>query len=436
MTDEVKPPQLGLPAPGLVWRKRLDGWVATWQARTDRVNDGYRPKYVPLWSGSELTEAEAVDISTRCQHQQFDMLTWGRELPPAPPPEPDQFTGALRSLVHCYRTDKDSPYKGNRYHVRQNRDSMLKRIVTKHGDVLLSEIKARVLLGWHKEWSMEGRRLSTGSAFIGQLRALFSFGATLLEDPNCERLCGVMHKMRFQGAKPRSVSVTAGNAIAIRTKAREHFGWYSLALGQAFQFDCTLRQKDCIGEMVPLSEPGISEVIIRDQKWLRGIVWQEIDDKLILKHVTSKKQKLVEIDLKLAAMVLEELQILIGEEPLIVVDEVTKKITVNRHLLPASGPIIINDVNGLPWTGNEYRRKWRKVADACEIPKNVWNMDSRSGAISEAIQAGAPIEFVRHAATHSDVSQTADYDRTQAEATAKVMKLRIEARNRPKTGND
>jgi len=36
--------------------------------------------------------------------------------------------------------------------------------------------------------------------------------------------------------------------------------------------------------------------------------------------------------------------------------------------------------------------------------------------ISEAIQSGAPMEFVRHAATHSDVSQTADYDRGQAEA--------------------
>jgi hypothetical protein len=35
------------------------------------------------------------------------------------------------------------------------------------------------------------------------------------------------------------VSVTADYAIAIRTKAREHFGWYSMALAQAFQFDCT-----------------------------------------------------------------------------------------------------------------------------------------------------------------------------------------------------
>jgi hypothetical protein len=435
MTDKPKPPVLGLPAPGLVWRRRSDGWLASWQARTDRVKAGYSPRYVQLWVGEEPTEDEAVMISTRCQHQQYEMLTFGRDIPPPPPPEPDHFTGLLRSLVHCYKTDVDSPYQKNRFHVKQNRNNLLRRIVEQHGDLPLSEIKARVLLAWHKEWSMDGK-IATGSAFIGQLRSLFSFGATLLEDPDCERLCGVMNKMRFQGAKPRSVSVTADHANAIRTQARQHFGWYSMALAQAYQFDCTFRQKDVIGETVPLSEPGVSAVIVGDRKWLRGIVWQEIDENLILKHVTSKKQKLVQIDLKLAPMVLEELQIMVGAEPLIHIDETTKKVTVNRGLLPASGPVIINDVTGLPWSPNEYRRKWRLVATKAGVPKGVWNMDSRSGAISEGIQAGAAIELVRHAATHSDVSQTADYDRAQAEAIATVMKMRIEARNKPKPGND
>jgi hypothetical protein len=435
MTDERHHPLLPEQAPGIVWRRRhrKNEWVATWLARTDIIKRGYRPRHIELWSGAELDEKQAADIVARCQHQQFDMLTWGKELPPPEMPLPACFTGNLQSLVRCYQTDEDSPYQKNRYHVRQNRDSMLGRIVRRHGDVKLSDIKARVLLAWHKDWSMEGTRLATASAFIGQLRALFSFGATLLEDPHCERLCGVMHKMRFEGTKPRGVSLSAEQANLIRAAAHDHFGWDSIALVQAFQFEGTLRQKDCLGEMVPLSEPGVSAVIIRDQKWLRGIVWSEIDENLILKHVTSKKQKMVEIDLKLGLMIMEELQRLAGEDPLIVVDEITKRVTVNRHLLPASGPLAICDTNGLPWTGNEYRRKWRLIARHCGIPDGVWSMDSRSGAISEAIQSGASLEMVRHAATHSDVSQTADYDRGQAEATAKVMRLRMESRNRPKT---
>lgn len=325
----------------------------------------------------------------------------------------------LSELIAAYQSDPDSPYQKNRWHVRRNRASMLRRITAKHGHEQLSDIKARVLLAWRKEWSHDGVKLATGSSVIGQLRALFSFGATLIEDPDCERLCGAMHKMRFPGTKARGVSVTADHAVAVRAKARE-WGWCSLALGQAFQFEGTLRQKDVVGEWVPVSEAGVSGVMWHGAKWLRGIVWQEIDAHMVLKHVTSKKQKEVVIDLKLAPMVMEELALMVGTTPPLL----------TRDMLPTTGPIIVNETNARPWSANEYRRKWRIVARASGVPDNVWNMDSRSGAISEAISAGAPIEFVRHAATHSDISQTADYDRTQATSTATVMRLRVENRNK------
>jgi hypothetical protein len=308
MTDERQPPKLAEEAPGLVWRARKNGWAATWQARSDLVKRGYLPKTVALWTGGEPDETDALHIATRCQQYQSEMLMWGRGVEPIPL---NAFRGDLRSLINAYQTDKDSPYQKNRYHVRQNRDSMLRRIAKRHGHEALSDIKARLLMAWHKDWSMDGQRLATGSSFIGQLRALFSFGATLLEDPDCERLCGVMHKMRFAGTKPRAVSVTAEFANAIRERARLR-GWPSIALAQAIQFECTLRQKDVIGEMVPISEPGISAITKGKEKWLRGIVWQEIDENLILKHVTSKKQKEMTADLKLAPMVLEELQFKAG----------------------------------------------------------------------------------------------------------------------------
>jgi hypothetical protein len=429
MTDERQPPKLADEAPGLVWRTRKNGWAATWQARSDIVKRGYMPKTVALWTGDEPNADEAMHIAVRCQQYQSEMLAWSKGLEPI---SPNAFNGSLRSLINAYQTDADSPYQKNRYFVRQNRDSLLRRIAKTYGHEPLTEIKARVLLAWHKDWTLDGQRLATGSAFIAQLRALFSFGATLLEDLECERLCGVMHKMRFPGPKPRNVSITAADAIAIRAKAHE-FGWGSLAMGQAFQFDCTLRQKDVVGEIVPLSEPGISDVIKGRKKWLRGIRWEEIDDNLILRHITSKKQKLTTVDLKLADMVLSELQAYCEGQPVVTVNETTKAVTVHRSLLPASGPVILCEQTAFPWSHNEYRRKWRILARACGIPDHKLNMGSRHGAIEEAIQAGAPIEFVRHAATHSDVSQTANYDRSQAESTAKVMKMRMESRNKPKT---
>ena len=67
---------------------------------------------------------------------------------------------------------------------------------------------------------------------------------------------------------------------------------------------------------------------MRDLKWLRGIRWSEIDDNLILRHVTSKRQKEIEVDLKLAPMVMEELALL-GERQ-------------------KSGPLIVNQATELP----------------------------------------------------------------------------------------
>ncbi|MET4210473.1 hypothetical protein [Bradyrhizobium sp. LA2.1] len=424
----MSPPRIK-DAPGHIWRKHTRGWECRWQARTDLVERGFIPKSQQLFVGQEPNETEVSFIQDQCRRLQDEMLTFGR----GGLPQMNAYEGSLKSLINCYQTDPDSPYRKLRFNVRRNVDNLLRRLVADHGHEDLGDIKGRTVLAWYKEWTGDGVKISMGSAFVGQLRSLFTFGRSILECQECVRLGQVMHDLRFKGTAARKVSVTAEQADAIRYKARLHFGWYSLALGQAFQFECTLRQRDVIGEWVPIAEDGLSATVHKDMKWIRGIVWQEIDENLILRHITSKKQKETEVDLKLAPMVLEEFGELVGGQPLLVTDPVTKKVSVNRHLLPANGPIIINDVSGLPWSPNEYRRKWRLVATKAGVPKNVWNMDSRSGAISEAIAAGVPLEFVRHAATHSDIAQTQEYDRIQAKATAKTMTARVESRNKKET---
>lgn len=170
------------------------------------------------------------------------------------------------------------------------------------------------------------------------------------------------------------------------------------------------RQKDIVGEWVPEAEPGESDVRHNGMKWLRGIRWEEIDSNMMLHHVTSKRQKPIDIDLRKAPMVLEELQFLTYHAP--------------------TGPIIINDVTGLPWTPNEFRRKWRLVANHVGVPKDVRNQDSRAGAITEATEAGADIEHVRHAATHSDITQTQRYSRGAAKKIEAVQDKRLAHRYR------
>src|SRR5207253_229666 len=148
-----------------------------------------------------------------------------------------------------------------------------------------------------------------------------------------------------------------------------------------FQFDCKLAQKDVIGEWVPLSEPGPSDVTDQSNgtKWVTGITWNEIDHDLILRHCTSSKNEKIEIDLRYAPMVIEELRHIAPD--LIVENETTKQIKINRHLLSASGPMIIAErerrkwLPKRPWLAHDFRRRWRQIADACDVPKGVKNTD-------------------------------------------------------------
>jgi integrase len=102
-------------------------------------------------------------------------------------------------------------------------------------------------------------------------------------------------------------------------------------------------------------------------------------------------------------------------------------------MFPAAGPIIVAE-DGLPFTSWVFRKRWRLLANAAGIPKSVKNMDSRSGGITEAEESGAPIDHIRRAATHSDVSTTEGYIRGKANANAakNVMQMRAAHRNKPK----
>lgn len=392
-------------APGLTWKPRKTGWECRWHARTDLIRRGFTPKSARLWSGAEsdLTSVAIAFIQDRANALQDEMLVWGR----GGIPVVGDFDGSLKSLIGCYQTDADSTYRKLRYRTRGYYDTLCRRLNQDHGSEQISDIKARHLLRWHEDWSAAGK-IAMAHALVGMLRTLVGFGATILESEECERLSGTLSKMRFSMAKPRLERLTADQANAIRAKAHD-LGKHSIALAQAFQFELMLRQKDVIGEWVPGSEPGLSDVTNGNSKWLRGIRWSEIDGNLILRHTTSKRQKDIEVDLRNAPMVMEELDRL--------------------GSIPSSGPVVVSEI-GIPYTDNQFRHEWRKLADLCGIPKTVRNMDSRAGAISEATDAGADIESVRQAATHSNSSTTMRYSRNPVEKTAAVQIKRVAHRNK------
>jgi hypothetical protein len=63
-------------------------------------------------------------------------------------------------------------------------------------------------------------------------------------------------------------------------------------------------------------------------------------------------------------------------------------------------------------------------------PDDVWNMDSRAGAVSEAFEAGAQAEDVMKAASHTQLSTTMRYNRGRIVQTSRVAEFRMARRKK------
>jgi hypothetical protein len=262
----------------------------------------------------------------------------------------------LQKLIECYRTDPDSNFPGLQYQVRIKHGRSLDRLSREHGSSQLQYMRLRTVMAWYEVLS-DGGKIAMARSLLDRLRELFRFGANILGDRECARLFEGLSEVRLANPPKRSVQLTLDRVKAIRKTAHEHFGWGTIAFAQALQFELLLGQKDVIGEWVPTAEPGETNLVVGEKKWLRGLRWSDIDDdNMILRHKVGSGQRPIEVDLRTAPMVLEEIER-----------------SVSRS---TSGPVILCEITGLPWLTAEFRRKWRLVAKRAGVPDDVTNRDS------------------------------------------------------------
>jgi hypothetical protein len=95
----------------------------------------------------------------------------------------------------------------------------------------------------------------------------------------------------------------------------------------------------------------------------------------------------------------------------------------------------VSERAGLPYRYETFRDAWRRDATAAGIPASVWNRDLRAGGVTEARQAGAPIDDLRKTVGHSAASRTTAqvYDRAALEA-ARIPRARVGNRVKDKPG--
>lgn len=284
---------------------------------------------------------------------------------PAPAPqgqrsaEPTKSAKTIADLVRDYRAG--TAYAGLRFKTRETYDMNLNRILQDRGGERLADLKLKDLQGFYATWTKNGTdKIARGHALMTMLRILFSFGVSVQDDNDCVRLQVAMHNLRFKTARSRNQALTTEQALALINKAHE-MGMPSIALAQAFQVDLQLNQKDVIGEWIPADVDGPGYVVHDGMKWGRGLRWEEIDADFILRHTLSSRGNLIQRDLTSCPNVVEQLKLIYG--------------AAMPGVLPKNGPMIIREVTSLPWPAHEFRRQWRRVATACEIPEDVRNMD-------------------------------------------------------------
>jgi hypothetical protein len=293
---------------------------------------------------------------------------------PAQPNNPDQTAAeaplrpqTLEALAESYFDDKRSPIHRLRFRTRKNYSNVIKAIVRQHGSLKLTDIKAVTIQTIYDGWNAAAK-VSMAHAKVTMLRLLYSYGRDVLKDPECERLSFVLHRMHFARSKTQNQQgvLTQEDVAAIIKKAHE-MRLPSFALAQALQYECRkLRQKDIVGEWVPISEQTPPSDIFdkkKKWKWVRGIRWNNLKENLVLHHTLCWEGTEVDIDLRKAPMVMAELD----------------KIKQRLGSLPTRGPVIVYDKTGLPWDDDAFRKKWRVIADSVGISKNVKNADSRTG---------------------------------------------------------
>jgi hypothetical protein len=266
------------------------------------------------------------------------------------------FDGTVKGLIDAYKTHPESPIHQLSYASRENYKAFFNYVEEELGPERVENVNEDRVRRAYERWSSNDR-LSMGFGLTKALGRLATFGDTVLKDRACRELRIVLGDLKFPRPKARDERLTREMANNIRRVAH---AWKlpSIAIAQAFQSDLGLRQRDVIGEWVPIDEEGVSGVHVKNKKWIRGICWNEIED-WVLRHDGK------EYDLRSAKMVMEELAAYNGKLP------------------TTATPIIVSERTNKPWGPNEFRKAWRKIADEAGVPPGVRNQDSRRGGLDD-----------------------------------------------------
>jgi hypothetical protein len=365
--------------PGYQYRKRSDGSIAHY----------WNPKRASRKAPSRLpvrpipNAATDDEIVTLCKTWTAELLADIEQNGIGP-----VYTGTISSLILVYRTDKESPFQALKHSTRiRDYDPTLRLIDKTVGKRMVANLKGDDFRRWYREWG-EGGHVRRAHGAIRKLRAVLSYGVQQRLS-GCPAAREILSLIDFEAPKTRKIKMEYAHAKAICDQAINDKR-PSIALTQALQWDTALRRIHIIGEWLPVEEGDVGGIIRGRTKW-HGLTAADISPDMILTvPITAKNKEATRHDLKACPLVLEVLQ---------------------KVALPKMGPLIVSETTKLPYRENYYATDWRVIAESAGVPSNIWSMDARAGAISEAEAATGSIDAARKMAGHTNAKTTQGYVR-------------------------
>jgi hypothetical protein len=313
---------------------------------------------------------------------------------------PVSYDGTIKSLIALYRVDETSTLQGVKFATRiRDYEPSLRVLEFNVGDRLIPRLKGSDFVRWFAEWKKEGHRRATGA--IKMLRQILTYGAGERLQ-GCAEARAILSGMRFEQPKPRTMAMSYDQCLAI-VKAAAKLKCPSLGFVEALKFETAIRRIDIIGEWVPSEDGG-------PFRW-QGLTVGAISKDKILSLTTGKTGAELSRDLTTLSLVQEALK---------------------HYTIPEIGPVVIDENTGKGYRENHYAKKFQKVRKEAGLPKELWSMDARAGAITETVKATGSLTKAQTLATHSSVKMTRRYARGSgleesreiAEARAKIRPVK------------
>ncbi|WP_428515123.1 recombinase [Roseovarius sp.] len=390
-------------APCLSWSGRdRQERQARWKCPKKYLDAGYHVRAVKVGEPGHPDDEHQHERALRCRQLTQELVRWWDNLD-----QPKIQIGTWQYLIARYRSDQFSPIHEVKANTKHGYLQQLAKLETAIGHMPIQDLTYEQIKRTQKAMEEKGRSASYIHRFFNTLRRVARYGKAL-QIREAAAVAQTLGEMRFQVGAGRQVAPTREQIYQI-VAAADAAGLPDFAVGILMQFEFTLRAVDVRGQWLEADERD-GGIIRNGRRWQDGLTWDMFDPDLKgFSKVISKTVKSLPdpywFDLTPLPEIQSRLRLLRPEKPV--------------------GPVIVSmRVGGLPYTSSGWTQAWARMRKVAGLPKNIWMMDVRAAAVTEAKSLGVDPYALRDAAQHASVSTTNRYSRNRSDGANQIVQLR------------